>query len=352
MNKRDRVKAAVRRELAQREKEPEEVRLLRKENAQLRKKLTAHGAKAQLILDAVAEAIETIELPVVQAPKPPRKTGAKHDKEVPVLHCSDWQWGKITSSYSSAVAARRVKELARKACTIIERRKAFADIREVRLYYGGDMVEGEEIFSGQAHLIDQGVLDQAIGDCAPAMAGLASSLLSVVDKVHVLAVSGNHGRTGPRGGSPHPKTNWDRVSYAMAEALTKQSPDLAKRVTWNVADDFYLVDDVLGHGNLIVHGHQVRGGFGGFPWYGVGKKLTGWIDSVPEEWQSLYLGHFHTPAMGTINARRWYCNGTTESDNEYAREELAACGAPMQRLQFFNRAHGMIADCPIYLTAK
>ena len=107
---------------------------------------------------------------------------------------------------------------------------------------------------------------------------------------------------------------------------------------------------MLGHRHLIVHGDQIRGGFAGFPWYGAARKAQGWIDAIPEQWETLYFGHFHTYTGGTLNRRRWYCNGTTESDNEYAQEQLAACGMPVQRMQFWNREHGMVADRPVYLT--
>jgi hypothetical protein len=74
------------------------------------------------------------------------------------------------------------------------------------------------------------------------------------------------------------------------------------------------------------------------------------IDALPETWGHLYLGHFHTYTNGSLNGRWWFANGTTESDNEYAREELSASGVPVQRLQFWSAEHGLVADRPIYLT--
>ena len=115
-------------------------------------------------------------------------------------------------------------------------------------------------------------------------------------------------------------------------------------------DTWYAIDRVFGWRNLLTHGDLIRGGFAGFPFYGVGKKISGWSDALPEAWDNLYFGHFHTLASGRQNSRAWYCNGTVESDNDYARAELAATGLPMQRLQFFNARHGMVADRPIYLT--
>ena len=70
---------------------------------------------------------------------------------------------------------------------------------------------------------------------------------------------------------------------------------------------------------------------------------------MPEEWTYLAFGHFHQFAFGTLNKRYFIANGTTESSNVYAQEQLAASGDPCQRLAFFERKHGLIADHQIFL---
>jgi hypothetical protein len=53
-----------------------------------------------------------------------------------------------------------------------------------------------------------------------------------------------------------------------------------------------------------------------------------------------------------LNHRILLANGTTESDNDYAQEQLAACGHPCQRLAFFNAKHGLIADHQVFLAER
>lgn len=260
-----------------------------------------------------------------------------------------------TKSYDTEIACGRIAEFGERVCTIIDRHRAYAKVNEVHLYLGGDMVEGELIFPGQAHLIDQSVFDQAVVAGPGAVCRLILRLLQSVRKVRVVCVCGNHGRPASKHAGSHPRSNWDRVFYHVAKALTsgadgREHADTRGRVEWVIADDFYAVNDVLGHKHLVVHGDQIRGGFGGFPWYGAARKAQGWIDAIPEEWTDLYFGHFHTYTGGTLNLRRWWCNGSTESGNEFAQEQLAACGTPVQRLQMWNHEHGMVADRPIYLT--
>ncbi len=70
---------------------------------------------------------------------------------------------------------------------------------------------------------------------------------------------------------------------------------------------------------------------------------------MPVPWDYLWLGHFHTPASVVLNHREALATGSPESGNEYAAEQLAACGSPRQRLAFFDDDHGLIVDIPLYL---
>ena len=64
------------------------------------------------------------------------------------------------------------------------------------------------------------------------------------------------------------------------------------------------------------------------------------------------FGHFHTYRAGTLTPGPWDCNGTTECGNLFAQEKLAATGPASQRLQFFSREYGVIADMQVYLSDK
>jgi len=324
------------------QKESPVVRELRAENKRLRQRLTSAGAQAELIVASVNEVLAGYEPPIVRVPK----ASGKGQQEAAVLHISDTQFGKITKTYDSEIASSRVAEYGERVLSCLRAHRHYAGVNEAHIYLGGDMIEGELVFSGQAHLIDQPVIDQAVATCPRALADLILLIASSVRSVRVVCVAGNHGRPASKHAGSHPKTNWDRVTYEVCRMMVGPQ----KNVEWVIPDDFYAVNNVLGHGHLIVHGHQIRGGFAGFPFYGVGKKASGWIDSIPEDWHHLYFGHFHTYTQGNLNGRWWFCNGTTESDNDYAREELAASGVPVQRLQFWSREHGLVADRPIYLT--
>jgi hypothetical protein len=326
---------------------PADVEILKNEVRRLRKKLHMNSGKEDLILQSVREHLDE-NPPDLRPIKKPKRDRRTKNEEIAVLHYSDPQFGKITSSYDSSVAMARAELLAQKTVYLTEIRRNAAPVKECRVYLGGDIVEGEQIFPGQMALIDNPLIEQACNVAPSAIAKMVRHLLEHFEKVRVIAVPGNHGRNSRHG---DPKTNWDMVACRVAMLmLSDPNGKLLPRLEFEAPGTFYYIDRVFDWGNLIVHGDQIRGGFAGFPWYGVGKKAAGWADSIKEPWDYLWFGHFHTMTSGTLNHRTFLANGTTESDNEYALEQLAAAGWPVQRLAFFSAHHGLISDNPVWLT--
>jgi hypothetical protein len=341
---------AVDQAVSQSAPDPELVLALKKEIASLKEDAKKKQTLRELLYVAFAHSLE--HLPPITIPPVQSSQVRGRREEVAILHVSDTQFGKVTSNYDSDVASARIVHLAEKVCEVIDVRRSAAKIDEVRLYLGGDIVEGELIFPTQPHLIDQAVFDQACRTAPLALARLINILLRKVKVVRVKTVDGNHGDGSKHA---HPRSNWDRVCYEVLRVMLlgyEGNPrlELQGRLFFDISDEFFAVDRVWDWGNLIVHGDQIRGGFAGFPWYGTAKKAWGWIDSIPQPWDYLWFGHFHTPASAVLNHRIFLANGTTESSNSYAQENMAAAGWPCQRLAFFNEKHGLVADGMIYLT--
>lgn len=319
-----------------------DVRLLLREIQSLKEKLLRGKGLEDVIVAAVKEA-HGEPSPV---PRPPKVQVGKGGEETAVLHVSDTQIGKRTATFDHVVAAERLMQLAKKSVEITDMRRSAAKIEEIRVYLGGDMVEHENLFGSQPHHISIPLIDQATNHGPAMIEGMLRCLLDHFKRVHVVGVVGNHGRSGPAKGTQAEVTNWDRVLYRVLRDRMGEKPG---RLTFNIPDTWYAVDRVYDWGSLIVHGDQIRGGFGGFPWYGTAKRAWGWIDSIPQAWDYLWFGHFHTWASAVLNYRTFLANGTLESDNTYAQEQLSAAGWPCQRLAFFNARHGLIADHQVFL---
>jgi hypothetical protein len=292
---------------------------------------------------AVFEAVETLG-PLPRAPRP-RGVARKGTEEIAVLNIGDWQLGKVTPSYSSDVCERRVMLLAEKVASLVSVQRQAHPIKRCHVQILGDMVEGEGIFPTQAHVIDSGLYRQVGVNGPRILSGLLQSLLTSFETIHVTGVIGNHGQVRIATGTTDPETNMDRLLYQIVRLMFRNEP----RISWDIPDgpgerNWFAVDRVFDWGFLLAHGDQIRGGFAGFPFYGAAKKAWGWIDSIDQPWDFLHFGHWHTPTMGTVNRRTYRCNGSTESDNTYAQEQLAAAGHPTQWLGFVHPEHGITAE--------
>jgi hypothetical protein len=331
--------------------DPPDVKALRRQIATLEKRIRGLRGGEDIILAAVREAWE--KPPDLIVPPLPRKS-RKREQEIALVHLTDTQIGKLTESYSCAVADDRIMRLAQRVKIITDVRRSAAAIDEIVVLLGGDMVEGENIYPGQAHQIDQGLFEQACVTGPAILVRFILSLLQWFRVVRVAGVPGNHGRSAPKNVGSHPLTNWDRVAYQITRDIllgTEDHPrrELTGRLKFHVSDTWYATEYLYDWGALLIHGHQIRGGFAGFPWYGAAKRAWGWIDSIEEEWDYLYLGHFHTAVSAVLNMREFFASASTESGNVYAQEQLASAGHPRARLQFFNKSKGMINDHPVYL---
>lgn len=329
------------------------VALLRRENRRLNARLREHEAGLDIVKDAFREAYgEPLEIAVPKSPKASRRQKA----EECILHLTDIHFGKKTATYSSTVAAERLVSVCEATAEITELRRKFAVIEKVTLLLGGDMVEGEgAIFPGQAHEIDQDLVSQMIKFGPERIAGLIIFLLDRFRTVSVQAVPGNHGRQAK--GSSH-RFNADSIFYEVVRLMVSlKSPSTAGRVQWNLPFDRVPGEEWFAHfsiaerwGGVLVHGDQIRGQLG-FPWYGYGKKLAGWASCLPS-FDYLFAGHFHTHASFDLQDRQCLSTGSTESDNAYAKENMAASGSPKQRLIFCNTRYGLLADHPLYLSDR
>lgn len=304
----------------------------------LAKRTQATEELVAAVYQAAGDAARAMSIPPVQAPK---KDKRKQNPEAAILLLSDWQWGKVTPTYNSDVAAKRVALLGQKVKNLVDIQRAEHPVRELHIHLLGDLVEGEDIFPGQAHLIDSGLYSQMFG-AAEALAKLVREMLGHFEKVKVVGVIGNHGRIGRRGVS-RPETNADAMMYRIAKMAVGDDKRLEWPETFTHGErHWYAVDEVLGKRWFLFHGDQVGGGFAGFPWYGFGKKLSGWRASVAEFDYSVGA-HFHTPTRMYLNGLTHWNGGSIESTNTYAMEQLASAGEPCQWL-LFQHAEGVTAE--------
>lgn len=307
----------------------------------------AKASKEELV-EAVYRAACDVAVGLDIPPVPPPRVDARGaTEETAVAVLSDFQLGKRTPSYNSEVCERRVEEYARCLVNVTTIQRAEHPVRDLRVYLLGDIVEGELIFPGQSHLIDSSLYQQVLETGPRILINFLRTALKHFQHVHVVGVIGNHGSLGGRARKEyHPESNADAMLYRVVQRDLTNEP----RLTWapiSIPSErrWYATDQVGEKTFFLFHGDQIKGGFAGYPWYGFGKKLLGWrtAGQIPNFDYAL-SGHFHTPVRMYLNGLTLWGNGSTESDNTYALEQLAAAGEPCQWLLFVHPRRGVTAE--------
>jgi hypothetical protein len=339
------VPGELARELSEATRETE----LRDTNARLLRQLDRAKASREDLVNAVYRAAKDAATAMVIPPVPIPKSDRRKAPEVAICLLADWQWGKVTPAYDSDVATARVARYAEKAVKLIELQRSHHPVNEARIYLLGDLLEGEEIFPGQAHRIDASLYTQLFRS-AEALAGVVRTIAAHVPKVTVKGAIGNHGAMGgPIRRSYNPETNFDAMLYNVARMLVQDEP----RITWDetfVAGEraWYATDDVLGKRWFLFHGDQIKSASFGIPWYGFNKRLLGWATSV-EPFQYSASGHWHTPVRMQVNAITHWGAGSTESANTFAQEYLASGGQRPSQWLLFAGEHGVTSEWCVYV---
>lgn len=272
--------------------------------------------------------------PVITAPKRDRRS---RKPEMALVHLTDWQVGKRTSTYDMVKAADRVRQAVTRTVELADIQRSHHPVTECHVMLGGDMVEGVSIFPGQAFEVEAAGFEQLVATSAMIESAVAF-LLTNFDRVTVWEEIGNHGRLGRKGDAPH-GDNVDRMAYTLARARTND-----RRLVWHPWQGGLGTHVTIGdYRALLVHGDEIKSFGGNTPAFGILRKCNAWATGVVAPFGDVYMGHFHTPMTLTMaNAGRVFVTGSPESDNEYAREFVAAVGRPSQRLHFVDPHRGRV----------
>ena len=143
----------------------------------------------------------------------------------------------------------------------------------------------------------------------------------------------------------NPESNADRMLGKILQTMYENE----KRIKFHVpTKSWYTVADLGVKAKfLLFHGDNIRGTMG-VPFYGYNKKILGWKSlgsaGLMEQFTHACCGHYHTPTHLYINDVRVWVNGSTESHNPYAQEQLTSMGRPSQYTLFVKPSKGVTAE--------
>ena len=300
--------------------------------------------RKELATDELVEAVYRAARDAMLAHGPaPKITTPARDRrsakpEVALLHLTDWQMGKRTRSYDMLVARKRIAHACEVAVELADIQRTHHPVRDCHVMLGGDMVEGTSIFPGQAWEVEAAGFEQLVAT-ASLIESAVRFLLEHFETVTVWEEIGNHGRIGRKGDVPH-GDNVDRMAYTLARSQVGAD----KRLTWHPWAGGLGTHVRIGeYTALLAHGDEIKSFGGNTPAFGILRKANAWATGVVEPFTDLYLGHFHhAMALSMANGGRVFVTGSPESDNEYAREFVAATSQPSQRLHFIDPKRGRV----------
>lgn len=321
---------------------------LRAANARLQKQLRDAKNKVQLLVDATHQGaydamVSLGKVPSVRAPKAHSKNaGGIGQGEVALWHLTDWQLGKKTTNYNTEVCRERVMKFCEKAAKITKIQRADHSVNECVIAFGGDMVEGVCFqFPSQPFEIDSTLFTQFV-EVSRLMVDVVQYALSIYDKVTVVAEWGNHGRVGSKRDVIPKSDNFDRMAYELSRQLLMNQ----SRLTWNDCPEDIQRIEIGNYRALLIHGDEIgRGGFAS-PMTIVRHADRWKSGAYPWDFRDIYTGHYHChlelPMANGEGAV--FQTGSTESENRYARDGMAASAIPSQRLHFIDSERGRITS--------
>lgn len=329
----------------------QEISSLRQANWRLSKELRRAKAKVDDLVEASYQGAKDAMVsygPTKQIPAPPKDQRRK-EAEAALWHMTDWQGSKVTSSYNSEVMQERVWLFCQKAAKITKMQREDHPVNHCVIAFGGDMVEGLFNYPTQPFEIDATIYEQFVS-VSRLITEVVEFALAEYETVSVVAEWGNHGRLGSKRAVVPRSDNIDRMTYEMARQLLAKQ----KRLTWDPAhgDTDIQRIEIGNYRALLIHGDEIgRNGFSS-PSTLVRAANQWKSGAYPWDFRDVYVGHYHTHnefAMANGEGAL-YQTGSTESDNRYARETMAASAIPSQRLHFINPIRGRVtAQYKIFL---
>ena len=296
-------------------------------------------------------------------------------QETVVLMVSDFQIGKRTPTFNADVARLRVREYASKACAEVNGRlRQGKQVDRAHIWLLGDIVEGEDIFPGQAHEIHESLMEQ-ITDAVAMLGEFVRTIRGVVSHIHITGVVGNHGRLG-RKGQYSQASNADKMVYRMMQMSLQDVDGLTFKLPRASDTGWYTVDVVGNYSCLLVHGDEFGGSaaggkfffcrpcasvlrysltisslyfvlFAGFPSNRMATKCTKWqtcsIAGEMPPFTDIAHGHYHHVTTHTLaNGAVVRGAGSIESHNDFALRVCAASAKPSQRMMFVDPVAGEV----------
>lgn len=327
-----------------------ELKALRRENKHYSEAL---ADQEQFFTQIIEETRVAVKKPKI-APKPPKRKS--HHLSV-ILPIFDQQFGQFVrpsdtpggkGNYSEAVFDKRLARWVEAAKGIMRDKATAYALDELIVPFGGDHVEGDEIFPGQSWQLEVDPVRQ-VWMLAEKMEPAIRSVVRYakrdlgVKKVACYGVDDNHGKVGGKRSGARPKTySWNYLFLRLLFDKLREEPVDQFAIEPGGSLFFRAAD----HEFQLIHGHQVRG-WGGLPFYGLAKFDGRSMRLHNRIYRYLLMGHHHQPAKIPNGAGEIFVSGDWVGANNLSGD-MTAASRPQQSVLFASKKWGITCEENIY----
>lgn len=238
-----------------------------------------------------------------------------------VLQLSDWHFGKQVTKddkiiFNIEIAKERVQILIEHVVELLAQHLQ-KDFAELVILIGGDMVDGADIYGGQAYHQDITVPYQ-VKEAAMEIWKLILALRPYFPQVRVVAVRGNHGRQSK---TAPDNSNFDIMVYqqlAMAQNIGAQLPNLTIQYTLEQSTD------IMVQGKKIHLRHEAPQQA---ETAAASNKYSGWKNI--HAYEIVCSGHFHTHGWSEVFGKPVFKCGSLVGPDDLA-DRMAKYSDPAQ----------------------
>ena len=316
----------------------EKNRMDKQQKDKLLKQLIKEKASTQIVVEILQDVIPTTKF----TPKPLKvcKSRYKNKEEKAVVLWSDMHIGR----YSPELMQKKVSTFYSTIVKMVDTQRSSIPIKDLHIFMLGDVVDGDEIFPAQSYEQKFYLMEQMFTYGLPMVTNLINQLSNHFESITISCVPGNHGRKSKLTDT---RLNFDTIFYEACKLATASNPC----IKWNITWEWYQVVEIYGNRFLITHGANIRSWLN-IPFYGIIQKGMRWQGSLPEEWNYLCMGHFHTILFFKWNNFKTFMNGTWLDNDDYALRELGMDSSTEQVLFGVSQRKGTTWRYDIKLNGK
>ena len=265
------------------------------------------------------------------------------------------------NEYNIDIFNKRLYGWANQVVTLAELRRNSAEVGELIVPMLGDMISGD-IHEELARTNNDHCMGQMIRG-----ANLISQALMFIaphfDKVRVPCVVGNHGRMTRKPPMKNKYMDWDYMLYQWVSVFCQNQ----KNIEFHIPKTFMTTINVCNRNILLAHGDFINGGGSGTSINrgvsnmrnvlsfrkGLKEEINNIqdnsLESVPDNYDSALLGHFHRIDEIDIGTGAVHICGCMKGGDEFAMQRVQSINKPRQIVLYYHPKYGEIGKEIVYL---